>query len=136
MSFAGSVGAMERLDAPEYRDMWARLLAQLIGADETQGGARSHHAASDDQALAKRTVERNGEAVRRQQHSDARRDSGASQTEDAAFEAFFQRHEQPLYGYLRRMLPTHEIAVEVAQEAFFRAWTHFEEVRAYERPEA
>ena len=52
------------------------------------------------------------------------------------FDAFFRRHEQPLYGYLRRLLPTDEVAAEIAQEAFFRAWGHFETVRAYERPEA
>lgn len=62
--------------------------------------------------------------------------AGTPTSEDPAFEAFFLRHEQPLYGYLRRMLPTHEVALEVAQEAFFRAWTHFEQVRAYERPES
>lgn len=52
------------------------------------------------------------------------------------FDAFFMRHEQPLYGYLRRLLPTDEVAAEIAQESFFRAWGHFETVRAYERPEA
>lgn len=54
----------------------------------------------------------------------------------AAFDRFYTRHEQPLYGYLRRMLPSHEIAVEVAQETFFRAWRHFDALSAYERPEA
>ena len=55
---------------------------------------------------------------------------------DAAFDAFFIQHERALYGYLRRMLPTHEAALDVAQEAFFRAWRHFETVRAYDRPQA
>jgi RNA polymerase sigma-70 factor (ECF subfamily) len=52
------------------------------------------------------------------------------------FDAFFQRYEQPVYGYLRRMLPSDEIAVEIAQEAFFRAWQHFDDLRRYDRPEA
>ena len=52
------------------------------------------------------------------------------------FDAFFRRYEQPLYGYLRRMLPSDEVAVELAQETFFRAWRHFEELSGYERPEA
>lgn len=60
----------------------------------------------------------------------------ASQASEAAFEAFFTRHEQPLYGYLRRLVSTDEIAVELSQEAFFRAWTHFAEIQTYERPEA
>lgn len=53
-----------------------------------------------------------------------------------SFDDFYARHEQPLYGYLRRLLPSHEVAVEVAQEAFFRAWRQYETLRAYERPEA
>ena len=54
----------------------------------------------------------------------------------ASFDQFYSRHEQPLYGYLRRLLPSHEIAVEIAQETFFRAWRHFDTLSAYERPEA
>ena len=51
----------------------------------------------------------------------------------ASFDQFYSRHEQPLYGYLRRLLPSHEIAVEIAQETFFRAWRHFDALSAYER---
>lgn len=54
----------------------------------------------------------------------------------ADFDAFFTHHEYPLYAYVRRLLPSDDIAVEIAQEAFFRAWSHFEEIRLYERPEA
>lgn len=54
----------------------------------------------------------------------------------ASFDDFYARHEQSLYGYLRRLLPAHEVAVEVAQEAFFRAWRQFDTLRAYDRPEA
>ena len=51
----------------------------------------------------------------------------------ATFDQFYSRHEQPLYGYLRRLLSSHEIAVEIAQETFFRAWRHFDALSAYER---
>lgn len=61
--------------------------------------------------------------------------SGAS-AHTVTFDEFYARHEQPLYGYLRRLLPSHELAVELAQEAFFRAWRHFETLSGYERPEA
>lgn len=54
----------------------------------------------------------------------------------ASFDDFYARHEQPLYGYLRRLLPAHEVAVEVAQEAFFRAWRQFDTLLTYDRPEA
>ncbi len=56
--------------------------------------------------------------------------------QNAEFDAFFIRFEQPLYGYLRRLVPNDEIAVELAQEVFFRAWRHFAELRAYDRPDA
>lgn len=52
------------------------------------------------------------------------------------FDTFFTRYEQALYGYLRRMLPSDEVAMEIAQEAFFRSWKHFTELQAYDRPEA
>lgn len=58
----------------------------------------------------------------------------AGQSSD--FDTFFARHERPLYAYLRRLLPSDEVAVEIAQEAFFRAWTHFTELRHYDRPRA
>ncbi|HET9110807.1 MAG TPA: sigma-70 family RNA polymerase sigma factor [Ktedonobacterales bacterium] len=60
----------------------------------------------------------------------------AGQPLDNAFDAFYARHEQPLYGYLRRLSPTHEVAVELAQETFLRAWRHFDSLQAYDRPEA
>jgi RNA polymerase sigma-70 factor (ECF subfamily) len=59
-----------------------------------------------------------------------------SAAEFDAFDAFFTRHERALYGYLRRLLPSDEVAVEIAQEAFFRAWTHFAKIQHYDRPHA
>lgn len=56
--------------------------------------------------------------------------------QDAAFDAFFAQYERPLYGYLRRMLPSHDAALDVAQEAFFRAWQRFDVIGGYDRPQA
>lgn len=66
----------------------------------------------------------------------ARDVAGPSDGENAAFDAFFARYEGPLYGYLRRMLPSHDAALDVAQEAFFRAWQRFDVVSGYDRPQA
>lgn len=53
-----------------------------------------------------------------------------------SFDAFFARNEQPLAAYLRRLLVSEEAAGDVAQEAFFRAWTHFATICTYDRPDA
>jgi RNA polymerase sigma-70 factor (ECF subfamily) len=60
--------------------------------------------------------------------------SGEREAGSLDFDAFFQRYQRPLYMYLRRLLPTEEGAIDLTQEVFFRAWSHFEQVRAYERP--
>lgn len=62
--------------------------------------------------------------------------TGGDETPPADFDAFFARFERPLYAYLRRLLPSDEVAVEIAQEAFFRAWSHFTQIQHYDRPEA
>jgi RNA polymerase sigma-70 factor (ECF subfamily) len=87
----------------------------------------------DDEMLDPPASRRDGAAV-----SDHRslRSSGPSVGDDPEFEAFFTRYERPLYGYLRRLLPSHETALDVAQEAFFRAWQRFDELRGYDRPDA
>lgn len=54
----------------------------------------------------------------------------------SAFDAFYTQHEQALYGYLRRLTMSHEVAIDVAQESFVRAWRHFDRIAAYDRPEA
>lgn len=61
---------------------------------------------------------------------------GPSGGQDAAFDDFFAQYERPLYGYLRRMLPSHDAALDVAQEAFFRAWQRFDVIGGYDRPQA
>ena len=62
--------------------------------------------------------------------------TGPSGGQDAAFDVFFAQYERPLYGYLRRMLPSHDAALDVAQEAFFRAWQRFDVIGGYDRPQA
>jgi RNA polymerase sigma-70 factor, ECF subfamily len=52
------------------------------------------------------------------------------------FETFFLTYEQPLYGYLRRMLTSEEEARELAQETFFRAWQQFDRISTYRQPHA
>jgi RNA polymerase sigma-70 factor, ECF subfamily len=73
----------------------------------------------------------NDQADDQQQTSSGERETGSPD-----FDAFFLRYQRPLYSYLRRLLPTEESAIDLTQETFFRAWTHFEQMRAYERPEA
>jgi len=62
--------------------------------------------------------------------------SGDREAGSLVFDTFFLRFQGPLYSYLRRLLPTEETAIDLTQETFFRAWSHFEELRGYERPEA
>ncbi|MBA3827211.1 MAG: hypothetical protein H0X24_25370 [Ktedonobacterales bacterium] len=51
-----------------------------------------------------------------------------------AFETFFLRYDRQIASYLWRMLGDEHSASELAQETFLRAWQHFDEIRAYERP--
>jgi len=146
VSFAAAVtsriAAGRQLESDRWRgrgiSVW--LLALLAGADPMQNATRRtahwNYAASDGQVTSKFPGEPSSEESIPRAHAGGRRDRRLRQLADADFDAFFQRHEQSLYGYLRRIVPSHEIAVEVAQEAFFRAWMHFENVRSYERPEA
>jgi RNA polymerase sigma-70 factor (ECF subfamily) len=62
--------------------------------------------------------------------------SGEREAGSLDFDSFFQRYQRPLYTYLRRLLPTEESAIDITQEVFFRAWSHFEQVRAFGRPES
>lgn len=118
---------------------WARRVVMALGGRyllwrETSpalGGRRSAVASRDHQ----RDVAESPEARAGGYGADGVVHA-AGQARDSAFDAFYARHEQPLYGYLRRLSPTHEIAVELAQETFFRAWRHFDSLQAYDRPEA
>lgn len=110
------------------RAAWLAVRRNIAGALATQ--AHSQRGGVEDEAstaIPAHTQTSRDHWNRRSDHSN----QGKS-----AFDTFFTRHEQPLYGYLRRLLSADEIAVEIAQEAFFRAWQRFDEVSAYDRPEA
>ncbi len=61
-------------------------------------------------------------------------DVGRAGTASNDFEAFFQRHQQRIYGYLLRTTGDEQAAHDLSQETFLRAWRHFERVSAYEAP--
>lgn len=52
------------------------------------------------------------------------------------FEAFYQRHEGAIFGYLWRVCGDEQAANDLTQEVFFRAWRQFERLRGYKRPDA
>lgn len=52
------------------------------------------------------------------------------------FETFFRRHEREIFGYLWRMTGDEQAAYDLSQEAFVRAWQHFDRIAGYERPGA
>ncbi|HKT39794.1 MAG TPA: sigma factor, partial [Ktedonobacterales bacterium] len=110
--------------ARERRPPWTGLLAERVFALRTRmqdgDGHESDASASPKEA---NTL-----------FSQAAHPAKPGGGEDAAFDAFFTQYEHALYGYLRRMLPTHDAALDVAQEAFFRAWQRFDMIRGYDRP--
>lgn len=50
------------------------------------------------------------------------------------FEAFFTAYEHQVFGYLVRMLGDEQVARDLSQEAFLRAWQHFTQISAYDHP--
>jgi RNA polymerase sigma-70 factor (ECF subfamily) len=69
-----------------------------------------------------------GDATRRES------DAGAART--ARFEQFFRQHESRITGYLWRMTGDIDLAADLCQETFLRAWQHFDAVAAYPQPQA
>lgn len=47
------------------------------------------------------------------------------------FDVFFTHHLPAVYGYVRRLVEADDLANDLSQETFLRAWTHFDEVRLY-----
>jgi RNA polymerase sigma-70 factor, ECF subfamily len=60
-------------------------------------------------------------------HSESENDAIAATTEQ--FEAFFRQHERQITGYLCRMVGDEQIAHDLCQETFVRAWQHFAQLR-------
>jgi RNA polymerase sigma factor (sigma-70 family) len=55
---------------------------------------------------------------------------------EAAFEAFFRRHERDIFKYVWRMTGEEQAAYDLSQETFVRAWKHYERIGRYEVPRA
>lgn len=51
------------------------------------------------------------------------------------FETFFLAHERAITGYLWRMTGDEQVASDLSQETFLRAWQRFDRIRGYERPD-
>lgn len=65
--------------------------------------------------------------------------AGCACGNDAAphsFEAFFSQYEQQVFGYLVRMTGDEQTARDLSQEAFLRAWQHFDKLLTYDHPSA
>jgi len=58
----------------------------------------------------------------------------AGRTSATEFEAFFLRYDRQITGYLWRMTGDDQIASELAQETFLRAWQHFDAISRYDQP--
>lgn len=61
----------------------------------------------------------------------AREWDGQIPPDGSEFDAFFTHHLPAIYGYVRRLVEASDVASDIAQETFLRAWTHFDEVRGY-----
>ena len=117
--------------AREWRPGWLSLVVAHVFALRTR---RQDSDADNNNVSADDSPRWQSAATISSRETAASRDSTAGV--DAAFDAFFTQHERSLYGYLRQMLTTHDAALDVAQEAFFRAWQRFETIRYYDRPQA
>lgn len=53
---------------------------------------------------------------------------------DITFDRLFQQHEPQIFGYLYRMTGDRQLASDLSQETFLRAWQHFDKVSAYREP--
>jgi RNA polymerase sigma-70 factor (ECF subfamily) len=58
----------------------------------------------------------------------------AATAPEADFEAFFRRHQQVIFGYLWRLTGEEQVAYDLSQETFIRAWQHFTDLRHYDHP--
>lgn len=54
----------------------------------------------------------------------------------ARFEVFYRQYDRQIAGFLWRMLDDEQIAAELNQETFLRAWQNFPAISAYNRPVA
>jgi RNA polymerase sigma-70 factor (ECF subfamily) len=52
------------------------------------------------------------------------------------FDVFFREQEPRIYGYLWRITGDHQLASDLCQETFLRAWNSYAKVRGYENQTA
>jgi RNA polymerase sigma-70 factor (ECF subfamily) len=52
------------------------------------------------------------------------------------FEAFYHEHERNVCGYLWRITGDEQVANDLTQEVFVRAWSQFAILRGYDKPDA
>jgi RNA polymerase sigma-70 factor (ECF subfamily) len=53
-----------------------------------------------------------------------------------AYEPFVRQHERAILNYLWRMTGDEELAYDLTQEVFLRAWQRWETIRGYDQPRA
>jgi RNA polymerase sigma-70 factor (ECF subfamily) len=58
----------------------------------------------------------------------------AAAAPEADFEAFFRHHQHVIFGYLWRLTGEEQVAYDLSQETFIRAWQHFADLRHYDHP--
>jgi RNA polymerase sigma-70 factor (ECF subfamily) len=51
-----------------------------------------------------------------------------------AFDRLFEQHEPQIFGYLYRMTGDRQLASDLCQETFLRAWQHCDQIAAYRDP--
>jgi RNA polymerase sigma-70 factor (ECF subfamily) len=61
---------------------------------------------------------------------------GRASTALVAYEPFVRQHERAILNYLWRMTGDEELAYDLTQEVFLRAWQRWETIRGYEQPRA
>lgn len=59
---------------------------------------------------------------------------GIQGADTARFDTLFERCERQVYGYLYRVLGDRQVAADLCQETFLRAWRHRERVAEYSEP--
>ena len=69
-----------------------------------------------------------------QSRHDEQPTSATKSDHAAQFEAFFLRYDRQITSYLWRMIGDEQLASELAQETFLRAWQHFAAISNYEQP--
>jgi RNA polymerase sigma-70 factor (ECF subfamily) len=122
----------------DWRPAWGRRLRAWLGWSARSLASIPLDGPSASQPRAPRPPSPDERASDHDQASDQQlpASSSADGSGPLDFDAFFLRYQGPLYTYLRRLLPTEESAIDLTQEAFFRGWTRFDQLRGYQRPEA